>query len=84
MDEAALRELTHKKLADGRLPIRHIMRFQAGYGDGTTCAGCGRTMLQSEIAYRLTYGEPGSFRTLTLHFPCFCMWERERNTVHLA
>jgi hypothetical protein len=82
MNEAALRELTHKKLADGRLPSEHIMRFQAGYGDGAACAGCGLTMLPSEIAYRLTYGETGGFRTLTMHYQCFCMWERERSTFH--
>jgi hypothetical protein len=78
MNEAALRDLIHTQLADGRLPSEHVIRFHAGYGDETSCSVCAQIMHASDIVYELTFGEGRDAHSLVMHYRCFSIWERER------
>jgi hypothetical protein len=84
MNEAALRELIRRGLAEGRLPSNHIIRFQARYGDDTPCGVCEAPLHASDIAYEICFGQGSAASSLALHYICFCMWERERKTPHAA
>jgi hypothetical protein len=84
MNEAALRELIRRRLAEGQLPSHHIIRFQARYGDDAPCAVCEAPMRPSDIAYEICYGQENVASKLALHYLCFCVWERERRTPNAA
>jgi hypothetical protein len=84
MNEAALHELVRKYLAEGLLPTDRVIRYHAGYGDGTACAVCDLTMEPADVAYELTFAERENVRSLVMHYRCFCIWERERRSAHAA
>ena len=76
MDEASLRVVIRRKMADGRLPREHMPRLWGGIGTEGTCAACERPIAKHDTAMgRL---DEGKTKALGFHARCFHLWERER------
>jgi hypothetical protein len=76
LDDASLRVLIHRQMADGRLPRDHMPRLWSGTGAEGMCAACERPIAKHDMAMgRL---DEGKTTALGFHSRCFHLWERER------
>jgi hypothetical protein len=78
MHNTALDDRVRQLLASGQLPRDAATKVIAGYGDGSPCAVCKRTMRAADVIYELIYGKGEEAESRVMHFECFAAWDRVR------
>ena len=73
-DDASLRVLIRRKMADGRLPRDAMSRVWGGNGNEAACTACEETISKHQVAMEGMYWG----KTTTLHVRCFSLWDQER------
>jgi hypothetical protein len=69
--EDSLVELARRLLSEGKLPSYSASQVIAGFGDGSSCALCGKRMDADQVIYELRFGPRHGAEIVRLHFQCF-------------
>ena len=78
MEDAAIRALIRKKLADGRLPLNGIPRFWVGPSAGEECNACNGLIAGPLVVEGIATTD--AVRTpVQMHINCFVLWDEERH-----
>jgi hypothetical protein len=72
--EKDLRDRIRCRMHEGSLPAMRVANFDAGFGEGDVCIGCGEPIAKSQVEYDvMTIQE----RRVKLHIRCFATWQEE-------
>lgn len=75
MEQATLRHIIQRKLANGTLPHDSIPRIWGGPGNGETCDACEETISKNEFVME---GIGEAKTSVQFHVACFYIWDKIR------
>lgn len=77
LDEARLREIARRRLAQGALPREPDGELRAGLGHDSPCSVCGLNVSSQEIELRVLAANAHSLASeLRFHTRCYIAWHR--------
>jgi hypothetical protein len=78
MSLETLEERVERLLQEGNLPRPADDRILAGYGDGSACDICGKSITDHDVEYDVEDGRRSN-RILRMHLHCHGVWKHASN-----